>query len=263
MRLFWEIGKLSFQRQIAYRASTLAGLATNFFFGLLRAAALTALYGARAEVAGITLQGAVTYTGLTQALIGFLSLFSWYDLMNTVYTGQVATDLLKPMGYFRFWLAQDLGRAIAQMILRGFPMMAAYAVVFGITTPQGAWQWLALGVALVLAWLVSFAWRFMVNLAAFWVPNAVGVGRSAFLFSYFLSGFLLPLRFFPDWFVRLCYLTPFPHAVNAVVEVYLGVLSGPELALTLLGQAAWLVVLVVAGQLILRAGIRRLVILGG
>jgi ABC-2 type transport system permease protein len=263
MRLLWEIGKLSFQRQIAYRAATVAGLLTNFFFGLLRAAVLTALYGARTEVEGLSLQGAVTFTGLTQALIGFLSLFSWYELMNTVYTGQVATDLLKPMGYFRFWLAQDIGRAVAQLILRGFPMMAAYALVFGITTPQGGAQWLALAAAMILALLVSFSWRFLVNLAAFWVPNALGIGRAAFLFSYFLSGFLLPLRFFPDWFVRLCYLTPFPHAVNAVVEVYLGLLSGPELALTLLGQAAWALALIGAGQLLLRAGVRRLVIQGG
>jgi hypothetical protein len=37
MRLFWEISKLAFQRQLTYRAATLAGLATNFFFGMLRA----------------------------------------------------------------------------------------------------------------------------------------------------------------------------------------------------------------------------------
>ena len=48
---------------------------TNFFFGLLRATVLVALYGARQEVAGISLAAAVTYTGLTQAMIGFLSLF--------------------------------------------------------------------------------------------------------------------------------------------------------------------------------------------
>lgn len=263
MRLFWEISKLSFQRQIAYRAATLAGLATNFFFGLLRAALLVALYGQRTEVAGISVCGAVTYTGLTQAMIGFLSLFYWYDLMNTVYTGQVAADLLKPMGYYRFWLAQDLGRAIAQLVLRGLPMMIAYALLFGITTPNTINQWLALALALGLAWLISFSWRFLVNLAAFWIPNALGIGRFFFLLSYFLSGFLMPLRFFPAWFEQLCYLTPFPQVVNAVIEVYLGVLGGPELVRTLLGQALWAALLIGASQVVLRLGVRRLVILGG
>jgi ABC-2 type transport system permease protein len=263
MRLYWELSKLSFQRQLTYRAAAMAGLATNFFFGMLRAAVLVALYGARNEVAGISLAGAVTYTGLSQATIGFLSMFSWYEVMNSVYTGDIGSDLLKPLNYFTFWMAQDLGRAGAALLMRGFTIMAAYAVVFGITTPEGGAQWLAVGVAVALSWLVSFSWRFLVNLAAFWTPNALGVGRFFFILSWFLSGFLMPLRYFPQWFVRLCYLTPFPHTVNTVVEVYLGVLSGPELIQALLGQLLWVVMLIVAGQFVLRAGVRRLVILGG
>jgi ABC-2 type transport system permease protein len=175
----------------------------------------------------------------------------------------VSADLLKPIGYFRFWLAQDLGRATAQLALRGLPLLAAYAFLFHITTPGPVVQWLALLLSLGLAWLVSFSWRFLVNLAAFWIPNAVGIGRFVFLTAYFLSGFLMPLRFFPEWFSRLCYLTPFPQVVNTVVETYLGVLSGPEQIGALLGQLAWAAVLIAAGQIVLRAGVRRLVILGG
>ena len=260
MRLFWELSKLSFQRQLTYRAAALAGLLTNLFFGLLRAAVLVALYGARSEVAGISVPAAITYTGLSQAVIGFLSMFSWYEVMNSVYSGYVASDLLKPLYYFTFWLAQDLGRAAAALLMRGVTIMAAYALIFGITLPHGIGQWLALGVALTLSWLVSFAWRFLVNLAAFWTPNALGVGRFFFILSWFLSGFLMPLRFFPDWFVKLCYLTPFPHTVNTIVEVYLGVLTSSELVQALLGQLLWVAVLVGAGQRVLRAGVRRLVI---
>ena len=148
MRLFFELVKISFQRQITYRAATLAGLTTNFFFGLLRASILIALYGNRREVAGISLEGVITYTGLTQAIIGFLSLFSWYEVMDSVYSGDIASDLLKPMNYYAFWLARDVGRAIVGLLTRGLTMMAAYAVFFGITIPHNAGQWLAVGLAL-------------------------------------------------------------------------------------------------------------------
>ena len=96
-RLFWEVTLRSYQRYLTYRAATVAGLVTNFFFGILRAAILVALYGTATEVEGITLQGAITYAALTQAVIGYLSLFNWLDLMNTVYTGEIGSDLLKPM----------------------------------------------------------------------------------------------------------------------------------------------------------------------
>jgi ABC-2 type transport system permease protein len=263
MRLYFELCKLGFQRTLTYRVALLAGLATNLFFGLLRAAVMVALYAARPEVAGISLQSAITFTGVTQAIITFLSLFSWWEVMSAVDSGEIATDLLKPFSYFGAWMARDLGRALSNLLLRGLPLVAVYALVFRITFPTSAGQWLALLAAMLLSWAVGFAVRFLINLAAFWSPNARGIGRFAFTLVMFLSGFLMPLRFFPDWFVALCNLTPFPSLVNTLIEVYLGMVSGPALLQALLTQALWFVALALACQLVLRAGVRKLVIQGG
>ena len=263
MRLAWKLIRQSFRLQLTYRAANLAGMATNFFFGLLRAAVLVALYGARPEVAGIPLQAAITYTGLSQATIACLSFFRWQEVMNAVYSGDIASDLLKPIDYFFFWLARDLGRAAASFLMRAVTIMIAYAIVFDITVPRTVGQWLLLGLSLLLSVVVSFGWRFLVNLAAFWTPDARGVGRFAFGLSWFLSGFLMPLRFFPEWFVQLCNLTPFPSMVNTVIEVYLGVLSGPELVRALLAQVLWVAILFGLCKLVLRAGVRHLGVQGG
>ncbi len=263
MRLFWELARLSFQRQLTYRAANFAGLATNLFFGLLRAAVLIAFYGARQETAGLSIGAAVTFTGISQAAIGVLSLFSWFDVARAVYTGEIASDLLKPAGYFRFWMAQDLGRAAGAFLLRSLPLMAVYALVFPISAPASPGQWIAVALAIVLAWMCSFTWRFLINLAAFWTPDAQGVLRFAFGLSWVLSGFAMPLLFFPDWFRQLCYLTPFPAMINTVVEIYLGVRTGPAAVQALLAQAAWIVALAALAQVVLRLGVRRLVIQGG
>jgi ABC-2 type transport system permease protein len=263
IHLFKEIAKRSYQRYLTYRAATLAGLVTNFVFGILRASILVALYGVQTEVEGISLQAVVTYAAMTQAVIGYLSLFSWYGLMDTVYTGEIATDLLKPMNLLGYWMARDLGRATVQLVFRGLLVMLGYALLFDLVVPKGWSQWLAFGLALVFSWMISFMWRFLVNLAAFWTPNARGILRFAFVFSWFFSGFLMPLRFFPNWVVRLSYLTPFPHMLNTVVEVYLGVLSGAQLLQALVLQLCWILGLLLAVHLALKAGVRRLVILGG
>ena len=70
-------------------------------------------------------------------------------------------------------------------------------------------------------------------------------------------------RLFPPWFERFARWTPFPSMVNAVVEIYMGVLTGPEIARTLLIQVMWALLLFAASQVVLRAGVRRLVIQGG
>lgn len=263
MRLNLELVMLSIRRALTYRVANLAGLVTNLFFGLLRVSVMTALYGAQTRVQDVPLQAAITFTGLSQALISFLWLFGWTDLMKTVDSGDVASDLLKPLDLFQLWFARELGRSLVNLVARGLPIMLVYAVIMPITAPSDLAQWLAVAVSACLAFVVSFGWRFLVNLAAFWTPNAIGVGRFAFTLSLFLSGFFMPLRFFPDWFVALCRLTPFPSMVNTVVEAFLGVLTGPALMQALAVQAAWAAGLTLACYAALRAGVRRLVIQGG
>ncbi len=262
-RLFLAVARRSFRRQLQYRAAALAGLVTNVFFGVLRIAVLVALFGGRSGVAGYSLADAVSYTGITQALITLLSLFGWFDLMRTVSTGEVASDLLRPMSLFRFWLAQDAGRAAAQFLLRGLSILVLYALLFGLQLPRGVVGWALTLLSLFLAWYLSFAFRFLVNLAAFWSPDAVGIGRFAFTMLMFASGFLMPLRFFPEWVQTACAFTPFPSMLNSVVEVWLGVTSGAA-ALGLIGvQLGWSVALTALSAGVLALGTRRLVVQGG
>jgi ABC-2 type transport system permease protein len=122
---------------------------------------------------------------------------------------------------------------------------------------------IAAAVMFVLAWLISFGWRFLANLSAFWSPNARGIIRFVFSLSWFASGFLFPLRYFPEWLQRLCAVTPFAYTINAITEVFLGLRQGADVLRLLAVQMAWAAALVLAGAVVLRAGVRRLVILGG
>ena len=263
MRLFWEIARRSFHRHLTYRTAIIAGLLTNFFFGWLRVSVLLALYDGRSIVEGITVTGLYTYVALTQAIISYIAFFGWADLMNSVYTGKISSDLLKPMHYFRFWLAKDAGRALVALLLRGVLIMLIFSTVFPILVPKSLEQWMALITAVFLSWLVSFSFRFLLNLTAFWTPNARGITRFGYAISWFLSGFLMPLRLFPEWVQTVANWTPFPHMLNTVVEVYLGIIEGEALWQALFMQIVWVVVLFIVAQLVFQKGVRRLVILGG
>lgn len=222
-----------------------------------------ALYDLQTSVEGITVKGAITYAALGQALIGCLSLFHWYDLMITVYTGDISSDLLKPMNYFTFWMAQDMGRAIVQLFSRGITLMIGFALIYDLQWPTSPGHILVIAISVILSWLLSFSWRFLVNLCAFWTPNAQGIVRFFFVLSWFFSGFLMPLRFFPPWVIHISQLTPFPHTFNTVIEIYLRVLTGADAYLATLHQLLWALALIGIGQLVLRAGTKRLSILGG
>jgi ABC-2 type transport system permease protein len=263
IKLFLRIVRLSLQQQLTYRMAILSGLATNFFFAFLRVSVMTALYAGQTEVNGLSLEGAITYVAVSQGLIAFLFIFGTWDVMASVYNGSIGADLLRPLPFFALWMARDLGRSLVNLVLRGFLLMAAFALFYPLLLPSSLEQWLFLPLAMGLGWLVSYAWRFLVNLAAFWSPDARGIGRIAVMVMGLLSGFLMPLRLYPDWFANLCRLTPFPALFNTTLEVYLGLLSGPALWMALVNQLFWALALSLLAQLVLLAGVRRLVVQGG
>lgn len=263
MRLFWEIVYLALRRQLTYRAAMWAGLATNIFFGILRAFVMIALYAGRGEVGGLTLQDAITYTALSQAIIAYLSIFGWWDVMESVNSGEIAADMLRPMSYLRFWMAADLGRALVNFFLRGATIVLLYSLFVKLTLPANLSQWLNFFVAVILSWLVSFLYRFLINLAAFWTPNARGFGRFGFGIIWVLSGFYMPLALYPEWFQRICQLTPFPAMVSTPLEIFLGEINGPEMVWAMVNQVVWAIALLALAQLVLNRGVRRLVIQGG
>lgn len=135
MALFWKIVQTSVKQQLTYRMALWAGLATNLFFGLLRAMLLIALYNGQPSVNGLTLEGSLTYVALSQSLITFLTIFGSWDLMNSVYSGAIGSDLLRPVHLFFFWMARDFGRSLVNLVGRGILFMLLFALFYPSSSP--------------------------------------------------------------------------------------------------------------------------------
>ena len=263
MRLYWELAVRGFQRAAAYRSAALAGAITNTFFGLLRAYVFIALYQTRSQVGGYDLRDALTFTFVTQGMAALVEMWAWWRIAETVRTGQVATDLARPFDYEFCWLAQDFGRAAFQFLFRSVPPFLVGAAVFGMLLPPTIWHWLALVPSLALAVTISFAWRFMLNLSAFWLLDYRGVAGLAGLVALLLSGFLVPVAMFPDAARTAVYLTPFASFVAVPIDIFLGKASGVELFPLLGLQAFWAAAMLLLGRLVLNAALRKLVVQGG
>ncbi|MBI3658898.1 ABC-2 family transporter protein [Candidatus Acetothermia bacterium] len=255
----------SFQRMTAYRGATIAGVLTNFFFGLLRAYVFIAVYQAsgRAYIGGYSLRDAVTYTALTQALIASINLWSWWEVLRLIRSGDITTDLTKPYHFFSSWLARDLGRAMFQLIFRGAPILIFFPLFFELTWPGSLLHWAFALLSILLAIMISFTWRFFVNLAAFWFVDAMGIGRFAYLTMTFMSGFTVPVAYFPDWLKFAVNLTPMPSMVNTPIEVYLGIVRGTDLWVALGVQIFWFVLMTLLCEFLYRRGVQKLIIQGG
>ncbi|HUG14044.1 MAG TPA: ABC-2 family transporter protein [Thermomicrobiales bacterium] len=263
MSLYVEVAKRAFARHTTYRAANIAGLATNSFFGALRTYVFIGLYAGLGVVAGWTLDDAKAFVWVSQALIMPVYLWGWWEIAETIRSGDVVSDLSKPFDYYTFWLAQDAGRAVYHVIFRSIPTVVVGIVLFGVRLTPEPGRWLAFMLSVALAVWISFGLRFIVNVAAFWLLDYRGPGFALMFANSFFSGLLVPLVYWPDGARQVAGWLPFAGIIQAPVDVLLGKATGLDLAALLLFQAAWGAGLMLAGQALLGAAVRKVVVQGG
>jgi ABC-2 type transport system permease protein len=267
LQLYAAVARVAFRRQLAYRTANLAGLVTNAFFGLLRVSLFIALFQSSPQptIGGYDLQAAATYTWVTQAMIMVVCLWGWWDVEATIRTGDVVTDLARPFSYLGYWLARDYGRAAYFALFRGVPGLIIGQLTFagGLRWPTTPIDATMLLISLCLAVAISFAWRFLINASAFWTTDARGLGGIAGALLMFLGGFVVPLRFFPDWIQPLLLSLPFAGMIQVPSDIFAGRLTGSAALAALASQAIWAVCLLAVAQLTVTFAVRRVSVQGG
>ena len=263
MRLYWEVAVRGFRRFATYRAATLAGVFTNTAFGFLRAYVLIALFSSRDVVGGYDVDDALAYVFVGQGMLMTVYLWGWWEIALAIRSGNIVTDLSRPFNLQLYWLAQDLGRAVYHALFRGIPPFLIGLAFFRFGLPAQPETWVVFTVSVILAVCISFALRFMINLAAFWLIDYRGTGAIVVGVWTLLSGFAVPISFFPPTLRTVANILPFRAVFQTPVDIFLEQESGFELGKALLFQVLWAVALLGAGRLLLAIATRRLVVQGG
>lgn len=263
MRAYWEMAVGGYQRWATYPGATLAGVFTNTVFGLMRGWVLLAVLAARPHVGGYDTADALTYVWVAQGFLAIVAVWGWNDLAVRVASGDVAVDLGRPIDFQGQWLATDLGRGFYQLIFRGIPPFLVGELLYRLELPTNPVLWAGFAASAALAIVISFAIRFLVNLCAFWLLDYRGIVNLAGNTGSLLAGFIVPLSFFPDGVRQVLTALPFAGMAQVPIDVFLGKHTGLDLLGTLAWQALWAAVLLLAGRVVLAAGVRRLVLQGG
>lgn len=169
VRTFFAFAMSGFRRHATYRQATVAAAATNSVFGFLRTYVLLAVVGAAGVAAGYDGPRLATYVWVGQGLIGVVMFWGWADLADRIRTGDVVTDLLRPIHPVISYLATDLGRAGHALLSRFLLPVLIGALVFELYLPADLVTYPLFAVSTLLAVMVSFGSRYLVNASAFWL----------------------------------------------------------------------------------------------
>jgi ABC-2 type transport system permease protein len=263
MRLYLAIARRAFQRATTYRSAYIAGIITNAFFGALLSFVFIAVYDSRDEVAGLTLNDAISYVWATQSLISIgAAWITSVEISQSIRTGDVITDLMRPWSFFLYWLSRSLGERVFNLLVRGSLTYLIGVLYFGARLPAPV-DLLAFIPAVLLAMIVSFAVSFCVNLTSFWLLDNSGVILLVNVIIQFFSGFLLPIAFFPPILQTIARALPFQAMAGLPTQIVLGQIPPDQVGPTLLLQLVWAVLLIGGCFLVQAVALRKVVVQGG
>jgi ABC-2 type transport system permease protein len=263
LRFYYEVARTTFRRQLIYRWANLAGLVTNIFWGIIISYVMIALFRTRSSAGGFNVSDTLSYVWVVQAMIMIVLPFGWYDLMLTIRSGEVVTDLCKPCDFCWYWFSREIGRDCYYLLFRGLPTYTAGMLLFGFG-PTGDWRhWLAYAMSLPLGAVLGIACRFLYNIVAFWIVEARAMAVLAGTIALFFTGSYIPLPFLPPWLYTLAVWSPFNGLMNVPAEVFLGKLTGGPLLFEITRQIGWIIILVLAVRIVTSIAARRVEVQGG
>lgn len=261
--LYLEFSKKSFQQSLQYRIANLSGFAVNTFFFIVRAFVFIALYENFDVVANFNVTEVVTFAGITQALIMIIGLFSTLEIANLVRSGEVAVDLMKPIDYQLTMLFRQFGRSLYYLIFRGTPIFLVMVIFFDWTHPISLSAIIAFGFSVILAIIITFSFNYIIGISAFWLLDARGISNLLLGSGILLSGFVVPISFFPTKLAEICEWLPFIGQSYTPVAVYLGKYAGQTMINMIMRQLMWAFILMIIGKIYTYLAMRKLVIQGG
>ena len=118
--------------------------------------------------------------------------------------------------------------------------------------------------SVLLAVVICFACRYLVNASAYWLLDHRGVSMLWLFASGLMGGLYFPIRFLPDWLAAMVWFaTPGPSLLQAPMDLF--VERDPVVfRFAMIGvQVAWAAVLLWLCAVVQRRAERRLVIQGG
>lgn len=253
----------SIQRAIAYRGTTLLNLLAGLIWVMLVYYLWKTVFSARGMLQGFSWNEMRTYIVIAYAINSLLSFQSLMNMMNTIRTGDVANELLRPIDFLGSQLSQAIGSACIEGILGSSIAIATSFLFLNIEPPHTLLAFCCFVLAICIGFLIKFFLGYLVALLCFYTLNAVGLVWAQTAVINLFSGALIPLAFFPNGLRQIILATPFQGIVYTPVALYLGKIQGIQVCQALAIQFLWVIILWLIARLFWRISIRRLDIQGG
>lgn len=172
--------------------------------------------------------------------------------------GQLVRYIIRPFSYY--WI--NFIREIPYRLLQGSFGMIVCLIFISLWgrffTIASRPEIIAISLIIaVLAYVLSFTFKMVLGLTAFWLTDANGFYQLVEIVVVLFAGYILPLDLMPDMFSAVARCLPFAYIIYFPVVALQGKLTFIELLQTIGMQLFWLAVLAVLYRWMWQSGIKK------
>lgn len=267
MKKYWSFFKMRLMAGLQYRTAALAGMSTQFVWGTMEILLYRAFWLEHPERFPMGMESLSAYIWLQQAFLTLFALWNWdFEVLESVKTGSVSYELLRPTDIYSMWMARSVANRLARGALRMAPVIVVASLIpapYGLRLriSPAAFGLFALSMALMV--LVVCAYTLLVYALTFYLTDPNGLMVLSVAAADLLGGAVVPLPFLPEGLRRFAELTPFGSMQNVPLRIFSGDIPVADIPGVMGLQVFWIAALALAGYGLTRNGLRRAVILGG
>ncbi|MCA9376249.1 MAG: ABC-2 family transporter protein [Candidatus Doudnabacteria bacterium] len=265
LRAYYATFRIGLNQNIAYRARINVWTITHALGLLIYALVWGTVLGDQ-ELAGFTQQDVLTYYLGFFVLERVVRAHGWTTMSTDIREGRLSFWLSRPIHYVRYTAMRETGAKVVLglLVLPVLVLFLGVLVVSGTFTPPSG----ALDVALLLAFLIpgsalAFSISHIMGMVAFWLEDNKGPVSAFWALSVIFSGAAAPVALLPDSLQAIAAYLPFQYIAAFPMELYLGRVSGGQIAIGFAVAVSWAVILHLVSRLLWNRGIRRYSAVGG
>lgn len=157
---------------------------------------------------------------------------SIWDLSEKIKNGNIVTELIKPVDYFKYNYMLQLASQIARTVCVGIPLLLIAYIIRPISV--SVIQIIVCLFSIVLSITICFSFDYIMSLVSIYTQNTWGVSALREGLFQILSGSFIPLSLYGTQIKQFIYFFPFAYVIDVPTNILLGNANGYKIVLQLL-----------------------------
>ena len=260
----WTILRISLEERLVYRGDFALGTLMRFLPIVTQVFLWAAVFDAMprqsgGQIVGYSYDNIIAYYLLTMIVRAFSSMPGLATgIARDIRDGTVKKYLIQPIDMLGFLLLYRVAHKLVYYVVAAVPFAGVFYLCRGYFSgwPPAGTFW-AFAASLAMSFVLGFFLEATLGMIGFWFLEVNSLLFVFMLLNFFFSGHMFPIDMLPGIWGTIVKLLPLQYLAYFPAAVFLGKISGPELAAGLWAQLAWTVFFVVLSRVVFHYGTRR------